>query len=304
VKSGSKLERVLASGQFAVTAEAGPPRGTQAAVLLKKGALLKDVCDAVNVTDNQIAMVRMSSLAGCVLLQQAGAEPVLQLALRDRNRLAVQSDVLGAVALGLRNVLCLAGDHPLLGNHPSAMGVYDIDPVQLVQAMKVLRDERKLMNGMSITGEAPLFIGAVTHPMPEGTGMGLLGLRKKIAAGADFIQTQAVFDIAGFRAWMDEVRAQGLHERVHLLPSVLPIKSLEMARRMREGIPGLRIPEELVLRMEKAPEPSEVGLRFAVDLIKQLRDTPGVHGVHIMAVAWEEAIPRIVREAGLVPRPA
>ncbi len=304
MKSGSKLERVLASGQFAVTAEAGPPRGTQADVMLRKGELLKHASDAVNVTDNQIAMVRMSSLAGCVLLKQAGAEPVLQMALRDRNRLALQSDLLGAAALGIRNVLCIAGDHQQLGNEPTAMGVYDIDPIQLVQAVKTLRDERKLMNGKDITGEVPMFIGAVANPIAEATGLGLLGLRKKIAAGADFIQTQAVFDVAGFRTWMDLVREQELHERVHILPSVLPIKSLEMARRMRKGIPGLRIPESLVLRMEKATDAGEVGMRFAVELINDLRAIPGVRGIHIMAVAWEEIVPRIVQEAGLLPRPA
>jgi methylenetetrahydrofolate reductase (NADPH) len=245
----------------------------------------------------------MASLAGCALLLQAGAEPILQLAMRDRNRLALQADVLGAVALGVRNVLCLAGDHQQLGNHPQALGVFDIDPIQLVQALKTLRDERKLMNGLAITGGAPLFIGAVTNPTLDPAGFGLLGLRKKIAAGADFIQTQAVFDIAGFRAWMEEVRRQGLDEKVHILASVLPLKSFEMARRMREGIPGLRIPEELVLRMEKAPDAREVGARFCVELIDQLRGTSGVHGVHIMAVAGEDIVPRIVKEAGLTPRP-
>ena len=303
MKSGSKLERVLDSGQFGVTAEAGPPRGSQAEVMLRKGALLKGSCDAANVTDNQIAMVRMSSLAGCVLLKQAGVEPVLQLALRDRNRLALQSDVLGAAALGIRNVLCLAGDHQQLGNHPSSMGVYDIDPIHLIQMIKTLRDGHRLMNGLSISGEVPMYIGAVANPTVESTGLGLLGLRKKIAAGADFIQTQAVFDMTSFRAWMEQVREQGLHEKVHILPSVLPIKSLDMARRMREGIPGLRIPEELVLRMEKSSDASEVGLLFSVELIQQLRTTPGVRGVHIMAVAWEDIVPRIVQEAGLSPRP-
>jgi 5,10-methylenetetrahydrofolate reductase len=301
VKSGSKLERALTSGQFAVTAEAGPPRGSQAEVMLKKGELLGKVCHAVNVTDNQIAMVRMSSVAGCVLLKQAGAEPVLQLALRDRNRLALQSDLLGAAALGIRNVLCIAGDHQQLGNHPSSMGVYDIDPIHLLQMVKGLRDDHRLMNGLAITGEVPMFIGAVANPALDDTGMGLLGLRKKIGAGADFIQTQAVFDIASFRAWMDEVRKQGLHERVYILPSVLPIKSLEMARRMREGIPGLRIPEELLLRMEKGPDASEVGAKFAIELINQLREIPGVRGVHIMAVAWEDIVPRIVKDAGITP---
>jgi 5,10-methylenetetrahydrofolate reductase len=303
VKSGSKLERVLASGEFAVTAEAGPPRGSQGDVMLKKGELLKGSCDAVNVTDNQLAMVRMSSLAGCVLLRQAGAEPILQLAVRDRNRLALQSDVLGAAALGIRNLLCLAGDHQRLGNHPSSMGVYDIDPIHLVQAIKTLRDDHRLMNGLGITGDVPMYIGAVANPTLDASGLGLLGLRKKIAAGADFIQTQAVFDVAGFRSWMGEVRNQGLHEKVHILASVLPIKSLDMARRMRDGIPGLRIPEQLLARMEGATDASEVGAQFSVELIEQLRATPGVHGVHLMAVAWEEIIPRIVEKAGLAPRP-
>jgi 5,10-methylenetetrahydrofolate reductase len=229
---------------------------------------------------------------------------VLQLALRDRNRLALQSDLLGAAALGIRNVLCIAGDHQQLGNHPSSMGVYDIDPIHLVQMVKGLRDDHRLMNGMTITGDVPMFIGAVANPTLDANGLGLMGLRKKIAAGADFIQTQAVFDIAGFRAWMDEVRKQGLAEKVHILPSILPIKSLDMARRMREGIPGLRLPEELVLRMEKAPDAGEVGAKFAVELIEQLRAIPGVRGVHIMAVAWEEIVPRLVKEAGLLPRPA
>ena len=226
------------------------------------------------------------------------------MAMRDRNRLALQSDVLGAAALGIRNVLCLAGDHQQLGNHQTALGVYDIDPIHLLQAIKTLRDERQLMNGASISGEVPMYIGAVANPTVEATGMGLLGLRKKIAAGADFIQTQAVFDIPGFRAWMEQVRAQGLHERVHILPSILPLKSLAMARHMREGIPGLRIPEELILRMEKAPDAGEIGVRFALELLEQLRATPGVHGVHIMAVSWETIVPRLVQEAGLLTRPA
>lgn len=304
MKSGSKLERVLCAGQFAVTAEAGPPRGSLTEGLLKKGALLKDVCDGINVTDNQIAMVRMSSVAGCVLVKQAGGEPILQMAVRDRNRLALQGDLLGAAALGVRNVLCLAGDHPRLGNHATSMAVYDLDPVHLIQAVKGMRDDRRLMNGMSITGEVPLFIGAVTNPLLDETGMGLLALRKKIAAGADFIQTQAVFDFQGFREWMEQVRQQGLHERTHILASVLPIKSLDMARRMREGVPGLRIPAALIEEMEKAPDASQVGARFSIEMIKQLRAEPGVHGVHIMAVAWEDIVPSIVKEAGLLPRPA
>lgn len=304
MKSGSRLERILESGQFAVTAEAGPPRGSSAEIMIKKGELLKDACDAVNVTDNQIAMVRMSSVAGCVLVKQTGAEPVLQMAVRDRNRLALQGDLLGAAALGIQNVLCLAGDHPRMGNQPSAMGVYDIDPIHLIQMIKTLRDKRQLMNGQTISGEVAMYIGAVTNPRIDSTGLALLGLRKKIDAGADFIQTQAVFDVASFRAWMELVRQQGLHEKTHILASVLPIKSVEMAHRMSEGIPGLRIPASLVERMEKAPDAKEVGAKICIEIVEELKAVPGVHGIHIMAVAWEEAVPGIVKEAGLWPRPS
>ena len=304
MKSGSRLERILESGQFAVTAEAGPPKGSLAEVMTKKGELLKASCDAVNVTDNQIAVVRMSSLAGCLLLKQTGADPVLQITVRDRNRLALQSDLLGAAALGIRNVLCLAGDHPRLGDHASAMGVFDIDPIHLIQMVKTVRDERRLMNGQSISGEVPMYIGAAANPCVDSTGLGLLGLGKKVRAGADFIQTQAVFDLPSFRGWMEQVKRQGLHERVHILASVLPIKSVAMAHRMREGIPGLRIPDELVQRIETAPNAREAGVRICVELIEQLRTVPGVHGVHIMAVACEEVVPGIVKDAGLWPRPS
>jgi methylenetetrahydrofolate reductase (NADPH) len=191
-----------------------------------------------------------------------------------------------------------------MGNHPSAMGVYDIDPIHLVQMIKTLRDERRFMNGQSIFGEVPAYIGAVTNPIVDSTGLGLLGLRKKVSAGADFIQTQAVFDVASFRDWMELVRGQGLHERTHILASVLPIKSVKMAHHIREGIPGLRVPAELVERIEKAPDAKEIGAKICVELIEKIRAVPGVHGIHIMAVAWEEAVPRIVKDAGLWPRPS
>jgi methylenetetrahydrofolate reductase (NADPH) len=226
------------------------------------------------------------------------------MAVRDRNRLALQGDLLGAAALGIQNVLCLAGDHPRMGNQPSAMGVYDIDPIHLIQMIKTLRDKRQLMNGQTISGEVAMYIGAVTNPRIDSTGLALLGLRKKIDAGADFIQTQAVFDVASFRAWMELVRQQGLHEKTHILASVLPIKSVEMAHRMSEGIPGLRIPASLVERMEKAPDAKEVGAKICIEIVEELKAVPGVHGIHIMAVAWEEAVPGIVKEAGLWPRPS
>jgi methylenetetrahydrofolate reductase (NADPH) len=302
VKSGSRLEQALESGQLAVTAEAGPPKGSSPDGMRKKGELLKSWCDAINVTDNQAAVVRMSSLAGCLLLKETGAEPVLQVVVRDRNRLALQSDILGAAALGIRNVLCLAGDHQRLGNHPAAAGAYDIDPIQLIQMLKTLRDEHRVESGETISGEVPLYIGAVAHPFAEPLELHTIALAKKIRAGADFIQTQAIYELPRFIAWMDKVREQGLHDKAHFLAGVLPIKSVEMARRMR-GIPGMRLPDELVERIERAADAKAEGIRICVETIEQLKRVPGVHGIHIMAVASEDAVPGIVKAAGLSPRP-
>ncbi len=303
MKSGSRLEKILESGQFAVTSEVGAPKGSLPDVLRKKGTLLKSSCDAINVTDNQAAVVRMSSFAGCLLLKEVGAEPVLQMVVRDRNRLALQSDILGAAALGIRNVLCLAGDHQHLGNHPGAVGVYDIDAVHLIQAIKTLRDEHRVMSGDPISGEVPLYIGAVTNPFADPLQIHLVTLAKKIRAGADFIQTQAIFDLPRFIAWMGKVREQGLHEKVHILASVLPIKSVEMARRMRGGVPGVRVPDQIAERIEQAGDARAEGIRICIEQIAQLKSVPGVHGVHIMAVAGEDAVPAIAKEAGLLPRP-
>ncbi len=302
MKSGSRLQEILESGKFAVTGEAGPPKGSLPDGMRKKGELLKSSCDAINVTDNQAAVVRMSSLAGCLLLMQTGAEPVLQMVVRDRNRLALQSDILGAAALGIRNVLCLAGDHQRLGNHPTAAGAYDVDPIQLIQMIKTLRDDHRVESGETISGDVPLYIGTVAHPFADPLELHMITLAKKIRAGADFIQTQAIYELPRFIAWMDKVREQGLHEKAHFLASVLPIKSVEMARRMRE-VPGMRLPDDLVQRMERAADAKAEGIRICVEVIEQLKRVPGVHGIHIMAVASEDAVPGIVKAAGLSPRP-
>ena len=302
MKSGSRLQEILESGKFAVTGEAGPPKGSLPDGMRKKGELLKSSCDAINVTDNQAAVVRMSSLAGCLLLMQTGAEPVLQMVVRDRNRLALQSDILGAAALGIRNVLCLAGDHQRLGNHPTAAGAYDVDPIQLIQMIKTLRDDHRVESGETISGDVPLYIGTVAHPFADPLELHMITLAKKIRAGADFIQTQAIYELPRFIAWMDKVREQGLHEKAHFLASVLPIKSVEMAQRMRE-VPGMRLPDDLVQRMERAADAKAEGIRICVEVIEQLKRVPGVHGIHIMAVASEDAVPGIVKAAGLSPRP-
>jgi methylenetetrahydrofolate reductase (NADPH) len=303
MKSGSSLERILESGQFAVTAEAGPPKGSTPKVIQRKGELLKFSCDAVNVTDNQTAIVRMSSLSGCILLKEMGVEPVLQMVVRDRNRLALQSDLLGAAALGVRNVLCLSGDHQKFGNHPTAKGVYDIDSMQLIQLVKNMRDQHRLINDEEFSGEAPFFIGAAANPFADPFEFRVVRLAKKVAAGADFIQTQGIFDVTKFKRWMDMVRDRGLHEKTHILAGLIPIKSVGMARYMRNNVSGLSVPKEIVDRMADAKDPKEEGVKICLETIEQLKEVDGIHGIHIMAVAWEEIVPQLIEQAGLMPRP-
>ena len=303
MKAGTNLEKVLDSGRFAVTAEAGPPKGTSAGVTQRKGELLRHCCDAINVTDNQTAIVRMSSFAGCVLLKQQGADPILQMVTRDRNRIAIQSDVLGAIALGISNILCLSGDHQKFGNHPTAKNVFDIDSIQLIQTLKNMRDEKKFLCGEDISGEAPLFIGAVENPYVDSFDFRVVRLAKKVKAGADFIQTQAVYDIAKFARWMEMVTERGLDKEVHILVGVIPIRSAGMARYMRDYVSGVSVPDEIVTRMEEAKSAKEEGARIAIEVIEQIKEMPGVHGIHIMAVGWEDIVPEIVAQAGLLPRP-
>ena len=303
MKAGTNLEKVLENGRFAVTAEAGPPKGTSAAVVQRKAELLRHCCDAANVTDNQTAIVRLSSLAGCVLLKQQGVDPVMQIVCRDRNRLAIQSDVLGAVALGIGNILCLSGDHQKFGNHPTAKNVFDIDSIQLIQALKNMRDEKKFLCGEDISGEVPLYIGAAANPYADPFEFRVARLAKKVKAGADFIQTQAVYDIAKFAKWMEMVTDRGLDKQVHILAGVIPIRSAGTARYMRDYVSGVSVPDEIVTRMEEAKVAKEEGARIALEVIEQLKEIPGVHGIHIMAVGWEDIIPEIVEQAGLLPRP-
>jgi methylenetetrahydrofolate reductase (NADPH) len=303
MKAGTNLEKVLDSGRFAVTAEAGPPKGTGARVIQRKGELLRSCCDAVNVTDNQTAIVRMSSLAGCVLLKEMGVDPVMQMVTRDRNRIALQSDILGAVALGISNILCLTGDHQKFGNHPTAKGVFDLDSIQLIQTVKNLRDEKKFLSGEDISGEAPLFIGAVENPYADPFEFRVIRLAKKVKAGADFIQTQAVYDVAKFAKWMEMIVERDLDQQVHILAGVIPIRSAGMARYMRDYVSGVTVPDEIVTRMEEATDAKEEGLKIALEIIDQLKEIPGVHGIHIMAVGWEDIVPEIIEKAGLLPRP-
>jgi 5,10-methylenetetrahydrofolate reductase len=303
MKAGTNLEKILDSGKFVVTAEAGPPKGSSATVIQRKAETLRNSCDAVNITDNQTAIVRMSSMAGCVLVKQVGIEPVMQMVVRDRNRLALQSDILGAVALGIGNFLCLSGDHQSFGNHPAAKGVFDIDSIQLIQMLKNMRDEKKFLNGEEISGELPLYIGAAANPFADPFDYRVKRLSKKVKAGVDFIQTQAVYDLERFRRYMDEVCEKGLDQQIHILAGIIPIRSLGMARYMRDYVSGVTIPEEIITRLEQASSAKEEGVRIVLEIMEQIKEIPGVHGFHIMAVGWEEIVKEIVEKAGLLPRP-
>jgi methylenetetrahydrofolate reductase (NADPH) len=263
------------------------------------------VVDAVNVTDNQTSVVRMSSVAACTVLRQSGLHPVLQMTTRDRNRIALQSDLLGAAALGLDTVLCLSGDHQHFGDHPGSRNVFDIDSIQLVQAVRRMRDEGVLINGEKLDKAPRFFVGAAANPFADPQQFRVLRLAKKAAAGADFIQTQCVYDMPRFRAFMKAVVEQGLHEKLAILAGVMPLKSVGMARYVAKSVPGMIVPDALVQRVADAGKANAAaeGIRIAIETIQELREIPGVRGVHVMAVEWEEKVREIVRGAGLLPRP-
>jgi len=303
MRSGTNLEKVLTEGYFAVTGELGPPKGTSADFVRRKAEILRNYVDAINITDNQTAVVRMSSVAACALLKQIGLDAVMQMTCRDRNRIAIQSDILGAVALGVGNLLCLSGDHQKFGNHPEAKNVHDVDSMQLIQIVRRMRDDAQFLSGDKISGEVSLFIGAAANPFADPFEFRPLRLEKKVRAGADFIQTQGVFDVERFARYMQLIRERGLHEQVHVLAGIIPMKSAGMARYMRDYVAGLTVPDKLVERMEDAEDAKEEGVRIALEIIEQLREIEGVHGIHIMAVAWEDIVPVIVERARLYPRP-
>ncbi len=302
----SQLKKVLARGEFGVTAECGPPKGADAQVILKKGELLKHMVDAVNVTDNQTAIVRMSSLAACSLLKSAGLDPVLQMVVRDRNRISLQSDILGASALGIHNVLCLSGDHQIFGNQPQSLGVFDLDSIQFVQAVKGMRDDGAILGGDLLDHKPHMFIGAAANPFADPLGFRIVRLAKKIKAGADFIQTQCIYNLDRFESWLSMAVDRGLTEKTFILGGVTPIKSAGMAKYMKTKVAGMDIPDAVIKRMAGVSKEKqrEEGINICVETILRLKELPGVSGVHIMAIEWEEAVGEIVKRAGLYPRPA
>jgi methylenetetrahydrofolate reductase (NADPH) len=308
MKSGGNLEAVLKAGHFAITGELGPPRGTNVEVVKKKAAFLEGKVDAVNITDNQTAVVRMSSWATSLLVMQSGLEPNYQMVCRDRNRLAMQSDILGACAHGIRNMLCLSGDHQKFGDHPMSKGVFDIDSIQLIAMVKKMRDEGKFLSGEEIDVPPRIFIGAAANPFGEPFEWRVHRLAKKVAAGADFIQTQCIYNMDKFARWIDMARDMGLTEKIHILAGVTPMKSIGMARYMQKSVPGMDVPEPLIKRLKAAKgtgkgKVAEEGIKIACEQIQEFKEMKGVAGVHLMAIEWEHKVPQIVEQAGLLPRP-
>ncbi len=304
-KSGSNLEKILRAGHFAFTGECGPPKGANVDHLKEKFAHLKGMVDAVNITDNQTAVVRMSSLAASHLLVHEGMEPNFQMVCRDRNRLAITSDILGAHALGIRNMLCLSGDHQSFGNHTQAKNVHDIDSMQLIRLVTNMRDKGRFMNDEEIDVPPRLFVGAACNPFADPFEYRVYRLANKITAGADFIQTQCVFNMEKFRTFMHQAVDMGLTEKCYILAGVTPMKNLGMANFMAKFVPGMDIPDELKKRLkgvEKAKQ-AEEGIRFALEQIEEFKQMEGVAGVHLMAIEWEHKVPEIAERAGVLPRP-
>jgi len=300
-KVQSNMQQLLSKGKFVVTGECGPPRGANADVVVKKANCLKGFVDAVNVTDNQTAIVRMSSIAACVHIISQGMEPVMQMVVRDRNRIALQSDILGAWSLGIKNILCLSGDHQIFGSQPDAMNVFDIDSMNLVRMVKDMRDKGKDMSGFDLNEPPKMFIGAAANPFADPFEFRVIRLAKKIDAGVDFIQTQCIYNMDKFSRWMKLAREEGLTQKVHILAGITPLKSAGMARYMKNKVAGMDIPDEIIKRMDSVPKKNaaDEGVKICLETIARLREIEGVKGIHLMAIEWEEIVGEIVKAAGI-----
>lgn len=305
MKSGSNLEKILKAGHFAFTGELGPPRGTGVEEVKHKASFLKGMVDAVNITDNQTAVVRMASWAASLIVLQEGLEPNYQMVCRDRNRLAMQSDILGAYTLGIKNMLCLSGDHQKFGDHPQAKGVFDIDSMQLISMVKNMRDEGKFLGGTDIEHPPKMFIGAAANPFADPFEWRVHRLAKKVAAGVDFIQTQCIYNMEKFRNFIKMANDMGLTEKVYILAGVTPMKSVGMARYMKAKVPGMDVPDEIIKRLQGVDKTkvADEGIKMACEQIEEFKELKGVAGVHLMAIEWEHKVPEIAERAKVLPRP-
>ncbi len=304
MRSGSRLERVLRSGRFAVTAELNPPDSADPQAVYERALVLAEVCDAINATDASGANVHMSSVGVCALLTRAGYEPVMQVSCRDRNRIAIQGDLLGAAAMGVRNVLCLTGDGVQAGDQPEAKPVFDLDSINLLRTASILRDQGRFLSGRVLETSPRFFLGAASNPFVPPYDFRPLRLAKKVQAGAEFIQTQYCFDVVRFRQFMGTIRELGLHKQVSILVGVGPLRSAKAAEWMRTHVPGVVIPDDIIRRLQGVPlaEQKREGKRICVEIIQQVREIEGISGVHVMAYRQEELVAEIIQEAGLLPR--
>jgi methylenetetrahydrofolate reductase (NADPH) len=295
------LRERLASGGFAVTAEISPPRGASTENVSKTAAALKEWVDAVNVTDNQGSNVRLASWAGSLAVLEAGLDPVMQMTCRDRNRIALQSDLLGAAALGIRNVLVMTGDHPKFGDHPGAKPVFDLDSVQLLWALRTMRDQHVLLSGRKLDPPPDCFLGAVENPFAPPVEFRAERLAKKVRAGAQFVQTQFVFDVPAFARWMAQVRDLGLPERCAILAGVGAVRSVKALDYMRGHVPGVEVPDDVYQRLTGVPPDQQAaeGVKLAAEIVQQVSEIPGVAGVHLLVAGNERAVPDILDSAGL-----
>ena len=302
----SKLQQIINSGQLAVTSEVGPPRSADGEVIEHKAKLIKDYVDAINVTDNQTSVCRMCSLACCIRIKLMGLEPILQMTTRDRNRIALQSDVLGAASFGIHNLLCLTGDHQHFGDHASCANVFDLDSTQLAMAVRMMRDEGKLLGGHQFEVRPQMFIGAAVNPFAgPNVFMRVIRMGKKAAAGVQFVQTQCIYNLDKFKEFMKIAEDRGLTEKVAVLAGITPMKNVGMAKYMQKRVPGMDVPDEVVKRLAGVPKEkqAEEGINMAVEQIEELKGVPGIRGFHLMAIEWEEKVPEIVERIGLYPRP-
>jgi methylenetetrahydrofolate reductase (NADPH) len=305
MKTPSKLEKILSEGHLAVSSEVGPPRGSDPEAIREKAEILRGYVDAINITDNQTSVTRLCSLAACIHLKQLGLEPTLQMVVRDRNRIALQSDILGAASFDIHNILCLSGDHQNFGDQPQGQNVFDLDSMQLIQTVRMMRDEGKFLGGDDIKRPPKMFVGAAANPFADPFEIRVPRLAKKIAAGVEFIQTQCIYNLDKFEEWMRLARERGLHEKCYIMAGVTPFKSAGMANYMKNRVPGMDVPDDVVKRMKGVAKEkqAEEGLKICIETMQRLKECEGVRGFHIMAIDWEEKVPGIVEAAGLYPRP-
>jgi len=302
-KSYSKVKNMLDAGHFVVCSELGPPIGSDPDFIRNKAKNLKGYVDGVNVTDNQTAIVRMSSIAAAKIAMDEGLEMIIQVTARDRNRIGLQSDILGASALGLRNVLLLTGDHQTFGKDPGSKNVFELGSVQLIKAVNDMVHEGVLLNGDQMDTPPKMFIGGAANPFADPFEMQMIKMQKKVNAGVEFFQTQAIYNMEKFKYWMEEVRKRGLHEQAYILAGILPTRSPKALRMMKKYVAGMDVPDHIIKRMDQAEDKEKEGVKMAVETIEQVKEIEGVRGVHLMPVAWEEITPHVVEEASLYPRP-